>query len=525
MSATLADPAAKPIAMQRTPSHFLVLAAILPTLVLLACQAQGGHIPTPQDAQALVRLTQDVDTVNQLVVAHADLATKYGSNAMSSVDRATLLSFWASHLDHERALISYQRRFLDGWQRAGDAEDSTRALAVGLVALAAQVQADLLIVERLGHSESVRAAMNDASSDYGVGPGEYDAILRRTALPQTILTLQLGTDALQRRLQNLRDKHLSTDADFLALADKSLAFAAAVDGAYQKSAPRLIATAITAATSQQLGALASAIITNIAEWLGDARLRGKGKSLISAEQVVWLQTQLQPGDVMVERRNWYLSNLGLPGFWPHTELYVGTAAELHDAFDSDPEVVALYGAEGLTGWLQAKVPDVWAKFTALAADGEPHRVLEAISEGVLFSSMDEATRADYLAAMRPLLTPAERAQAIATAFQQIGKPYDFDFDFLTESVLVCSEVVYVSYRPDAGKRKGIVLPLTTVMGRLTLPPNDIVRMFDQQLDTPGQQLAFVAFLDGRESSHAAVVATQADLRASWRRPKWDLSQL
>jgi hypothetical protein len=482
-------------------------------------------VPTPQDAHALTRLIAEVQVVNQLVNEHADLATKYGSDVLSSADRALLLSFWAPHVDHERALISYQRRFLDGWQRAGDPEDATRALATGLVALAAQVQSDLLFIDRLGRSESLRAAMNETSADYGVGPGEYDAILRRIALPQTILTLQLGTDALARRLQALRDKNLVTDSGFLALADQSLAFSSAVDGTYQKSAPRLVATAITAATEQQLSAVANAIVTNIAEWLGDTRLRGKGKSLISAEQVVWLQTQLRPGDVLVERRNWYLSNLGLPGFWPHAEMYVGTVAELHAAFDADPEVLALYGPDGLTGWLQKTVPDVWSRYVATAEDGEPHRILEAVSEGVEFSSMTVATQADYIGAMRPTLSSAEKAQAIAKAFLQIGKPYDFAFDFLTESVLVCSEVVYVAYRPDAGKRKGLVLPLTTVMGRLTLPPNDIVRMFDEAWGTPEAQLTFVAFLDGREATASAVIATEDDLRASWRRAKWDLSQL
>ncbi len=501
------------------------LLPLLFTALFMACQSEAAHVPTPADAQALSRLIKDVQVVNQLVSANAVLATTYHDTALSTVDRALLLSFWAPHLDHERALISYQRRFLNGWQRAGDAEDGTRALVTGLVALAAQVQSDLLIIDQLGRSEPLRAAMNETSADYGVGPGEYDAILRRMALPQTILTLQLGTDALARRLQALRDKNLVTDAGFLELAEQSLAFSASVDASYQKNAPRLVATAITAATDQQLNALASALVTNIAEWLGDTRLRGKGKSLISAEQVTWLQTQLQPGDVLVERRNWYLSNLGLPGFWPHAELYVGTPEELHVALDGDPDVVALYGADGLTGWLKKNVPDVWSRYGAQAEDGEPHRILEAISEGVLFSSMTEATQADYLGAMRPTLTAVEKAEAIAKAFQQIGKPYDFDFDFLTESVLVCSEVVYVSYRPDAGTRKGITLPLTTVMGRLTLPPNDIVRMFDEQLGKPEQQLTFVAFLDGREATASAVVATEADLRASWHRAKWDLSQL
>ena len=491
----------------------------------MACQGAPGHAPTPDDAKALKRVVADVETVNQLVTAHAEFANTYRTEPMTSADRATLLSFWAPHLDHERALVSYQQKFLDGWQHAGDVEDSTRALSVGLVALAAQVRSDLRFITLLGRSDVVKAVMNDAAVEYGVGAGEYDAILRRTALPETFLTLQLGTDALATRLEALRAHGVPSDADFLQLGDQSLKLAAEVMQTYQKEAPRVVSAAISSARNAQLDALTGALITNIAEWLGDTRLRGKGQSLISAAQVTWLQTQLQPGDVMVERRNWYLSNLGLPGFWPHAEFYLGTPAELHAALDGDPEVIAAYGAGGLTGWLQTTFPDVWQQYTAAGENGEPRRVLEAISEGVLFSTMTEATQADYLGALRPLLSPVERAEAIAKAFQQIGKPYDFDFDFLTESVLVCSEVVYVAYRPISGTRKGLTLPLTTVMGRLTLPPNDIVRMFDEQRDTADQQLAFVAFLDGRESSHSAIVGTEADLRASWRRPKWDLSQL
>lgn len=299
--------------MDRVRSSLAMGVMLALSVLVTACQPDAGHVPTREDAQALTRLLKDVEVVNQLVIAHADLATIYRDTALSSADRALLMSFWAPHLDHERALRSYERRFLDGWQRAGDPEDATRALAVGLVALAARVQSDLLMIEHLGRSEAVRAAMNDTAADYGVAPAEYDSILRRIALPQTILTLQLATDALERRLQALRDKKLSTDAEFLALADRSLAYSTTVDATYQRSAPRLVATAIGAATSEQLNAVASAIVTNIAEWLGNTRLRGKGTSLISAEQVVWLQERLRPGDVMVERRNWYLSNLGLPG--------------------------------------------------------------------------------------------------------------------------------------------------------------------------------------------------------------------
>jgi hypothetical protein len=126
--------------------------------------------------------------------------------------------------------------------------------------------------------------------------------------------------------------------------------------------------------------------------------------------------------------------------------------------------------------------------------------------------------------MRPRVSPLDKARAVAEVFAQHGKPYDFDFDFLTQSKLVCSELVYVAYLRPKGQGEGLSLPLTTVMGRVTLPPNDIAALFDAEAGTPTRQMDFVAFLDGRESSKSAIVATEADLRASWRRPKWDLSQ-
>ena len=62
------------------------------------------------------------------------------------------------------------------------------------------------------------------------------------------------------------------------------------------------------------------------------------------------------------------------------------------------------------------------------------------------------------------------------------------------------------------------------MGGFALPPTNMIKLFDTQFGTPAQQFDFVAFLDGRESTGTAVVATEADLRASWKRPKWDLAQ-
>jgi hypothetical protein len=493
--------------------------------VCAACAAvEAGHAPTEEDGKALAKLLSDVQQVRALLQASPPPKKKKIEGELTAAQRTQLLSLWGPHVDHDLALASYQERFLDNWRRAGDVDDQTRALSMGVVAMAARVASNLDFLEAALSSEAAEVAMDESSPEHGLTSGHLQRILLDTAKIHSQLKLSLGVQELRRRLTDFRGKKRAKDQPFVAVQDQGLLMAEEVDRRYGAVAPKLMARAIGQVAGSQLKTLSSTLVTNIALWLGDTRLRGSGKSLISAAQIDWLAPQAQPGDVLVERRNWYLSNLGLPGFWPHAEFYVGTAAELSAALDKDPTVIAVYGAAGLTGWLQANTPTAWQFYVGLAADGKPHRILEAISDGVVFSSLNEAAQADYVGVLRPRLTALERARAIAKAFAQIGKPYDFDFDFLTLDTLVCSEVVYQAYLPQSAVQTGLLLPLTEVMGRKTLPPNDIVRVFDQQFGTDAQQFDFVAFLDGREATKNAVFGTVDDLRASWRRPKWDLSQ-
>jgi len=116
-----------------------------------------------------------------------------------------------------------------------------------------------------------------------------------------------------------------------------------------------------------------------------------------------------------------------------------------------------------------------------------------------------------------------KAQAIEAAFRHFGKDYDFNFDFLTDETLVCTELVYNTSRPSEGK-PGIDLEHVQVVGRTTLPANDVVRQFDQSYGTPNQLFDFVYFLDGVEKEKRAVERDVDALRQSWRRPKWDVLQ-
>ncbi len=237
--------------------------------------------------------------------------------------------------------------------------------------------------------------------------------------------------------------------------------------------------------------------SGISVLIGDARLRAprQGRSLISADQLGELRAKLRPGDILIERRNWYLSNAFLPGYWPHAALYVGTADDLR----------ALGVAED---------PRVAKKLAAFARPdelGHAHAVIEAMSEGVVFTSIEHsAGEADGVVVLRPRVDDAARREIIARAFDHAGKPYDFNFDFFSADKLVCTEVVY---RATAGY---VDLPLVEILGRRTLPALEVVR---HALSDAGRaQLEFIALLDGDERAGRAEWADEATLAETLDRP-------
>jgi len=245
--------------------------------------------------------------------------------------------------------------------------------------------------------------------------------------------------------------------------------------------------------------------------------------LISQAQIKQLQQKLLPGDVLLERREWYMSNIGLPGFWSHAALYLGTPEERRAFFaDADTQAwVKKLGEPGgdLEALLQTRYPKAYEASIKPQEEHHAVRVMEAISEGVSFTTLEHSADCDSLVVLRPKLSKAEKAEALLRAFHYAGRPYDFNFDFATDSELVCTELVYKAYESAAGFR-GLTFPLVEMLGRKVTPANQIARQFDAQCETAEEQFELVIFLDGQERRAKAVEASLATFRESWRRPKW-----
>jgi len=207
-------------------------------------------------------------------------------------------------------------------------------------------------------------------------------------------------------------------------------------------------------------------------------------------------TQLQPGDIILERRNWYLSNAFLPGFWPHCALYVGTPAELKAMGINYSELDA-----------EARAAHQHPE------QGHPRVIIEAMSEGVVFTSAEHSLHADYVAVLRPrLLSPKQMTSVIQNAFKYHGREYDFGFDFSDESKLVCSELLYYSFGDL------LEFKLESVLGKNVVTPAGIMKKFvDERGDAA--QLKFVLFLDTLPGEHIARRSNEKACRESATRPK------
>jgi hypothetical protein len=154
---------------------------------------------------------------------------------------------------------------------------------------------------------------------------------------------------------------------------------------------------------------------------------------------------LAPGDVIVSRHALALTNLFIPGFWPHAALYIGTP-EQRDA-------------------LGVSVPDdKQALWTGQVC------TLEALKDGVRLRPLSSTLAVDYFVILRPQVSVETIRQAIERGVVHEGKMYNFDFDFFSSDRLVCTEVVYRAY----DGLDGIQFPLTERAGRKTLSAEDLL---------------------------------------------------
>jgi hypothetical protein len=362
--------------------------------------------------------------------------------------------------------------------------DGWRCFVLGYTAACLIVRVDRMVLEDVASNGLVQRKLNEGSVAHRIPRKQYTAIFESFSDPKTALAMEQAMRFARSHRNHLAD--LERDSVVGELVVQLPNRERALIPGRRRYLSRLLgflehAVRRTGASARQQ-ALFAALETGgrLASELHDRWTPDRVGKTIRRR----IGELLQPGDILVTRHDTAVTNLFLPGYWPHAALFVGGEGDrrrLAIELDSDRR-------------------DRW---------GGDRMVLEALKDGVLFRRLDETLAVDAVAVIRPQIDQTLVAQAIARAARHEGKGYDFDFDFFRSDMLVCTEVIYRAYDGVGPLR----LTLTERSGRPTLSAEDLL-----DLALEGSGFAPVAVFGAPTCPAELVVGEEAHeaIRGSYR---------
>ncbi|MFT5105845.1 MAG: hypothetical protein ACI9UA_001467 [Pseudoalteromonas tetraodonis] len=223
------------------------------------------------------------------------------------------------------------------------------------------------------------------------------------------------------------------------------------------------------------------------EWSGRtiSNMRKRSPKRVTPEVQAQLAPLLQAGDIIVTRQFGALSNVFLPGFWPHSALYIGTEAE-RERLGVEIDVERAMRCK------------------------DPLRTLEARKDGVRFRQLDSTLHVDAFTVIRPRLADADLAEAISRAITHEGKDYDFMFDCRRADRLVCIELIYRAFHSVGG----VEFSLKSGKGRYFMTPMELL---DRAVD--GKEFEVVALFGSNDNGFLTGEKARTELIRSYRQDK------
>ncbi|MES2437114.1 MAG: YiiX/YebB-like N1pC/P60 family cysteine hydrolase [Patescibacteria group bacterium] len=372
------------------------------------------------------------------------------------------------------------------------------------------------LIDTVDDNNVVIKQLNEYSPVFGA-KDSYDDVLDRFFSSDSFVRRNMGRFYISLLNLTLSEKNLNEG--YIVLTEEA-------EKSYAYLLSNIFNTTVKAAKEQryslekELSNLWFPVQKNVANMMGDSYLSSRHEKFITLEQIAELKKEMQPGDIMVQRRNWYASNVGIPGFWAHAALYVGTLEDMNAHF---ADLFPMGEYQNVEQLLAQEHPKLLKQLKEVDKDNFKYSVIEGKSPGIILQSLEQSARADYLGVLRPRLSKKDTFDSVMRAFENYGKPYDYNFDFETRDELVCSELVYDAYQP-IGTKKGLHFELRMTSGRKIISPTDMVKKYSAERGTENRELDFVYFIDGNEELEKAFVKTEEEFAQSFDRPKYSWFQ-
>ncbi len=363
-----------------------------------------------------------------------------------------LVSYWQARCALIEVVTSTHRR-----SQVIDANREAEFLVAFAGALVL-IDAARFLRENFHENHFIRNKLNEPEPNFGLPEGIYDTVQESLTRPIHIWYLYYAIHFWEQNQAQLRAKSEvhPINRDLLAIIDGLLPTLQVTIQSYAAARLRVRTRQAWTSINRDLFARALYGLQKLAgDVVAHVYVRPGHRPGLPTHIVQELGRLLIPGDVIVSRRDYAMTNYFLPGHWPHAALFLGSIDDLEK--------------RGLAA--NSHFQPRWQKLLSCDSQ-EPKRVLEAMKDGVLIRSFRSPCSTDSVVILRPQLTLDQIDEALARGMFHEGKSYDFSFDFTRSDRLVCTEVIYRAYQGIGG----VSFQLSRRAGRMTLSAGDLLEM-------------------------------------------------
>jgi Permuted papain-like amidase enzyme, YaeF/YiiX, C92 family len=164
-----------------------------------------------------------------------------------------------------------------------------------------------------------------------------------------------------------------------------------------------------------------------------------------------IQSVLRPWDILFSHRAWFITNDLIDGKRKHASIFLWNKSTLQKFIKNNGIVLSW----DIINMNQRKKTDML--------------IIDSTEHGVTVRSIDDLTYLDDILIVRIEKSQTQKEKMITTLLEQLGKPYNYDFDINDTSSIYCSQLILQGLTTI-----DITIPYTSFAWRAYLYPQDIV---------------------------------------------------
>ena len=261
-----------------------------------------------EDLQRLKKVSAAIEDLRTTAAAlHSELGGRLAAenrDYYTPEEEDQIRWLFVSYLAQRAALVRMVTLY-SGFESVRDPDLKARAFVVGLAAATTLYETSLRLIDTYGDQPRLRRKLNEPEPNWGLAAGIFDKIHDNVADHHNLSKSQELAHYFEEKSPEWRSAEVWPKEDFDWLEGR-IVEAVGYVRTHQAGQDRSSLARLRERVASDAYKPVYAVQSLVSEWIGDAKIVNR-PPFISVTQIAEMEEMLEPGDILLERRNWYLS--------------------------------------------------------------------------------------------------------------------------------------------------------------------------------------------------------------------------